>query len=173
MFNTGRPLSPEERSKWAWNVHMVLRGGGDAMATGQLFDFLHPERHPDWPDRDRAQQRFEGTREALRRTRAAIAEAPHQGELLHRLGTHPRPVLIVWGRHDRVAPFAGSRSLLAAMPRAVFLPVDSAAHLPHIERPDAVGPAVVKFLNGSRGQRPSVAPTPRKNALLAVPPSGW
>ena len=48
VFNTGRPLPPEERSARAWNIHMVLRGGSDAMATGQRFDFLHPERHPDW-----------------------------------------------------------------------------------------------------------------------------
>jgi pimeloyl-ACP methyl ester carboxylesterase len=56
------------------------------------------------------QQQFEGTREALRRTRAAIAVAPHQREQIRRLGTHPRPVLIVWGRQDRVAPSPGAGS---------------------------------------------------------------
>jgi pimeloyl-ACP methyl ester carboxylesterase len=148
VFNTGRPLPPEERSAWAWNVHMVLRGGSDAMATGQLFDFLHPERHPDWVARYRVQQQFRGTRESLRRTRAAIATAPHQGKQLRRLGATPRPVLIVWGRQDRVAPFEDSEALRAAMPRATFLPVDSAAHLPHLEQTGVVVPAVVRFLRG-------------------------
>jgi len=55
-------------------------------------------------------------------------------------------VLIVWGRHDQVAPFSESAALLAAMPRATFFPVDSAAHLPHLEQPDVVVPAVVRFL---------------------------
>jgi pimeloyl-ACP methyl ester carboxylesterase len=148
VFNTGRPLLPEERSAWAWNIHMVLRGGSGAMATGQTFDFLHPERHPDWVARYQVQQQFKGTRESLRRTRAAIATAPHQGEQLRRLGASPRPVLIVWGRQDRVAPFENSEALLGAMPRATFLPVDSAAHLPHLEQTGVVVPAVVGFLRG-------------------------
>jgi pimeloyl-ACP methyl ester carboxylesterase len=33
VFNTGRPLPPEERSPLAWNVHMVLRGGSEEMAA--------------------------------------------------------------------------------------------------------------------------------------------
>lgn len=125
---------------------MVLRGGTEEMASGQLSDFLHPEGHPDWVDRYRVQQQFRGTRESLRRTRAAIAVAPHQDAQLRKIGATDRPVLIVWGRQDRAAPFAASRALLAAMPRATFLPVDSAAHLPHIEQPGLVRAAVLEFL---------------------------
>ena len=154
VFNTGRPLPPEERSAWAWTVHMVFKGGTDAMAKGQLYDFLHPERHPDWVDRYRVQQQFKGTRESWRRTRAAIAVAPHQKPLLQQLGADPRPVLIVWGRQDPVAPFAESRDLLAAIPRATLVPVDSAGHLPHLEQPGVVIPAVVRFLH-----RPATQPS--------------
>jgi pimeloyl-ACP methyl ester carboxylesterase len=153
VFNTGRRLRREESSPWAWRVHMVLRGGSDAMANGQRYDFLHPERFPEWPARFRVQQQFAGTREALRRTRAAIAVAPHQREQIRRLGGHPRPVLIVWGRQDRVAPFAGSRELLTALPRAILAPVDSAGHLPHLEQPDSVAAAVVRFLRSGPGAR--------------------
>jgi pimeloyl-ACP methyl ester carboxylesterase len=150
VFNARRPLPPEERSALNWTVYMVLRGGSDEMAEGQRFDFLHPERFPDWTDRYRVQQQFEGTREALRRTRAAIAVAPDQEEEIRRVASHPRPVLVIWGREDEVAPFAESRTLLARMPRATFAPVDSAAHLPHLERPDVVIPAVVRFLRAGR-----------------------
>jgi pimeloyl-ACP methyl ester carboxylesterase len=151
VFNTGRPLRPEERTAWRWSLHMVLGGGSERMAVGQLDDFLHPERHSDWADRYRVQQRFEGTRESLRRSRAAIALAPHQGAQLRRLGAGALPVLVVWGREDRVAPFESSRELLAAIPRATFVPVDSAAHLPHLERPRVVLPAVVGFLRAHPG----------------------
>lgn len=154
VFNTGRQLPPEERSARAWNIHMVLRGGSDAMATGQLDDFLHRERHPEWVARYRVQQQFKGTRESLRRTRAAIAVAPHQAEQLRRLGATPRPVLVVWGKQDPVAPIGDSRALLAAMPRATFVPVDSAAHLPHLEQTGVVVPAVVRFLRGEPQARP-------------------
>ncbi len=123
------------------------------MAEGQLFDFLHPARYPDWPARYRVQQRFKGTRETLRRTRAAIAVAPHQQEQLRRLGAEPRPVLIIWGRHDRAAPFVESKALLATMPRAAFVPVDSAAHLPHLEQPGVVAQAVVRFLRTAPARR--------------------
>jgi pimeloyl-ACP methyl ester carboxylesterase len=151
VFNAGRRLRREESSPWAWRVHMVLRGGTQVLANSQRYDFLHPERFPEWPARFRVQQQFQGTREALRRTRAAIAVAPHQREQIRRVGTHPRPVLIVWGRQDRISPFSGSRELLTAIPRAVLAPVDSAGHLPHLEQPDTVAAAVVRFLRAGSG----------------------
>lgn len=146
VFNTGRQLAPQERSAFAWDVYMVFRGGTDAMATDQLYDFFHPERHPDWVARYRVQQQFTGTREALRRTRVAIAVAPHQHAQLVRIGAHPRPVLIVWGVQDEGAPMSESAALLEALPRATLLPVDSAGHLPHLDQPDVVVPAVEGFL---------------------------
>jgi len=152
VFNTGRQLPPRERTALAWDWYMVFRGGTDDMAEGQLYDFLHPERHPDWVERYRVQQQFKGTREAWRRTRAAIAVAPHQEQQIRRVGASPRPVLVVWGRQDSGAPISESDTLLAMMPRAILVPVDSAGHLPHLERPDVVEAAVVRFL---RGEPPS------------------
>jgi len=52
----------------------------------------------------------------------------------------------VWGRQDGGAPFAESTPLLAALPQATLVPVDSAGHLPHLDQPDVVVPAVVDFL---------------------------
>ena len=154
VFNTGRQLPPRERSAVAWDIYMVFRGGSDDMATGQLDDFLHPERFPDWVARYRVQQQFRGTREALRRTRVAIAVAPNQEEQIRRIGEHRWPVLVVWGRQDTGAPFGESSALLAAMPRARLVPVDSAGHLPHLEQPDIVVPAVVQFLDATRPPSP-------------------
>jgi pimeloyl-ACP methyl ester carboxylesterase len=146
VFNTGRQLAPEERSALAWDIYMVFRGGTDAMATDQLYDFYHPDRHPDWVARYRVQQQFKGTREALRRTRVAIAVAPDQAAQLRAIGATPRPVLVVWGREDTGAPFTESAALLRAMPRATLVAIDSAGHLPHLDQPDVVVPAVLEFL---------------------------
>lgn len=154
VFNTGRQLPPRERTAWAWDIYMVFRGGTDDMARGQLDDFLHPERFPDWVDRYRVQQQFKGTREALRRTRVAIAVAPNQAEQIQRVGANPRRVLLVWGRQDTGASIGESEGLLAAMPRAEFVPVDSAGHLPHLEQPDIVVPTVVQFLVATRPPSP-------------------
>lgn len=148
VFNNRRPLPPEERSAFAWTVHMVFRGGTDATAESQRYDFLHPEQHDDWVKHYREQQRYKGTREAWRRTRVAIASAPDQRAQLERVGAHPRPVLVVWGRQDPFATFEESASVMAALPHATLVAVDSAAHLPHVERPAVVGPSVVRFLRG-------------------------
>lgn len=146
VFNNARQPTPDEASALRWNYRMVIRGGAAAMAAGQLDDFLHPERHPDWPARYQVQQQFNGTREALRRSRLSLRTDPVQDTILTRLGQDPRPVLIVWGQQDDVAPFATSAALVSAMPRATFVPIDSARHLPHLEEPALVSSAVVGFL---------------------------
>jgi len=146
VFNTGRQLLPAERSALAWDWHMVFGGGTDEMASSQVDDFFYPDRHPDWVARYRVQLQFKGTREALRRTRVAIAVAPGQGAQLQRLGTNLRPVLVVWGREDEGAPFSESVALLGTLPHATLVAVDSAGHLPHLDQPDIVVPAVVNFL---------------------------
>jgi pimeloyl-ACP methyl ester carboxylesterase len=146
VFNNGRQPTREEASAFRWDWQMVMKGGAEAMATGQLEDFYHPERHPDWPARYRVQQQFKGTREALRRSRLALRTDPVQDTILMRLGRDPRPVLIVWGRHDTAAPFEGSEILRKLTPNAEFLPVDSAGHLPHLEEPVLVSSTVVRFL---------------------------
>jgi len=147
VFNNRRPLPTRERTAANWDWYMVFGGGTEAMAASQLDDFLHPERHPDWAARYRVQQRFKGTREAWRRTRAGIAAWPDQAEQLRRVGAHPRPVLVLWGRQDTGAPIAESAALLAAMPTATMVPVDSAGHLPHLEQPNVVVPVVEEFLS--------------------------
>jgi pimeloyl-ACP methyl ester carboxylesterase len=149
VFNTGRQLPPRERTALAWSKYMVLGGGLEAMATGQPDDFFYPRRHPDWVARYRTQFQFNGTREALRRTRAAIAVAPHQAEQIRRVGTNPRPVLVVWGRQDGGAPFAESADLMTVLPRGTLVPVDSAGHLPYIDQPDVAVPAIVRFLRSA------------------------
>lgn len=149
VINNRRPLPPEERSRLAWDYHMVLKGGSNEMAEGQLYDFLYPGRHPDWVARYRVQQQFKGTREAWRRTRAAIAVSPDQVEQLRRVGESSRPVLVIWGRQDPVAPFSESQAFMRALPRGTLVPVDSAGHMSHADQPDQVVSAVIDFLRQS------------------------
>lgn len=149
VFNNRRPLPTRERTAANWDWYMVFGGGTDAMAMGQLDDFLRPESHPDWVARYRVQQQFKGTREAWRRTRAAIAVWPDQGEQLQRVGADARPVLVLWGRQDTSVSLDDVSAVLAAMPRATLVPVDSAGHLPHLEQPDVVVPIIEAFLRAS------------------------
>src|SRR5581483_627700 len=124
---------------------LVFQWQSRTWAEGQLNDFLHPERFPDWPERYRVQMQYKG----FRRSRLSDAEANagfDQRPQIEEVGRHPRPVLIVWGRQDRTVPFHFSDSLRAAMPRATFVPVDSAGHLPQWEQPAATHAALRGFL---------------------------
>lgn len=114
-------------------------------AVGQLTDFLHPSRFPDWPVRYRPQLHYRGFR------RARIADALDASNLdqqpeLDRLSKQDRPVFIVWGKQDSTVPIPASRQLLAAFPRSQFVVVDSAGHLPQWEDPRSVHPALLAFL---------------------------
>ncbi len=56
------------------------------------------------------------------------------------------PMLILWGKADRTVPFSRSTGVRAAFPRAEFLAIDGAAHLPQIEQAPLVDSILVRFL---------------------------
>lgn len=116
-----------------------------ALARAQLTDFLHPEQFPDWPERYREQLAFKGFRRARLSDWRENTGGDQTAEIAA-VGRSPRPVLVVWGRQDQTIAFKNSAALLAAMPRAQFLPVDSAGHLPIWEQPSIVQPALLAFL---------------------------
>ena len=93
---------------WLWQVTEVPR-----MAAGQPTDFLHPEAFPDWEERYRTQQRYAGFGRAILRTRQQLAQTDLPA-LYRTVGATGRPVLLIWGREDRVTPFAGSQVVHAA-----------------------------------------------------------
>src|SRR5262249_43367695 len=111
----------------------------------QLDDFFHPEHFPDWPDRYRVQIQYRGFRRAQHSTVVTNSNID-QGPELKRVGTSPRPILVLWGKEDNAVPFEFSAALLEAMPRARLVPVEAAGRLPHWERPDVVNPALIAFL---------------------------
>ena len=134
-------------------------------ATGQLTDFLHPERFPGWADRYRVQMEYKGFRRG-RRSDAVANESLDTRIALAEIGKHQRPVLVLWGKQDRTVPIARSAGLLAALPRAQFVPVDSAGHLPQWEQPAVTHGALLAFLRanvaGANAVRaPRLHPIPR------------
>jgi pimeloyl-ACP methyl ester carboxylesterase len=114
-------------------------------ADAQPRDFLHPERFPDWADRYRVQIQYRGFRRARLSEIVSNANVDQRDELA-RVGEHPRPVLVIWGKQDTAVPFEFSTSLLDLMPQAQFLPVEDSGHLPQLEQPAVVHPALVEFL---------------------------
>ena len=111
----------------------------------QMDDFDHPERFPDWADRYRPQMRFKGFRGALLSTLRNYLPADWSKDYAC-VGAGTAPVLLVWGKDDRDVPFDTSREVRGAISRAQFIAVDDAAHVPMLEHPEIVHPAMVAFL---------------------------
>jgi pimeloyl-ACP methyl ester carboxylesterase len=96
----------------------------------------------------------------LERARAAAAAARvawnpyfHNPKLPERLHRVAMPVLILWGREDRLIPLAHGERYRALLPDARLAVIDGAGHLPILEKPDEVLAHVRPFLaaNGRAG----------------------
>lgn len=69
-------------------------------------------------------------------------------EQLHRLNVRHVvvPVLLIWGREDRLLPLAGGRDLAAQLPRAELVVLDDVGHCAMFEAPDDFNDAAQRFL---------------------------
>lgn len=145
-----------------WDVvgNFVYQWQSRHWAQGQLDDFLHPEKFPDWPGRYVPQMTFKGFRRGRLSDAEANADFDQRPQLIE-VGKNPRPVLVVWGRQDRTVPFDRSAAVLAALPRARFVPVDSAGHLPIWEQPGITHAALLDFLRQN-----TVAPVARERRAV-------
>ena len=129
----------------AFTGTLALTFGASSMAKGQLDDFVHPERYPDWVSRYEVQMRYRGFRRSILETqRHDVFKRPARSfQTLARSGI---PMLVLWGKEDHTVPIAFSDTIRAAFPRAEFHAIDGAAHLPHIEQAAVVDSILLKFL---------------------------
>jgi pimeloyl-ACP methyl ester carboxylesterase len=70
-------------------------------------------------------------------------------EVQKREGPMSMPVLVVWGRDDRVVPLHDALALLERIEAAELRIIERAGHLPHLERPQEFVSAVSGFLCGA------------------------
>lgn len=78
---------------------------------------------------------------------AACCEALAAYDLRERLGTVQAATLIVGGREDPASPVADSRELADGIPFATLVEIPGAAHLGLIDKPAAVGAALLAHLD--------------------------
>jgi pimeloyl-ACP methyl ester carboxylesterase len=78
----------------------------------------------------------------------------------HELGC---PVLVVWGREDRLVPLHDALALLERIEHAELQIIDRAGHLPHLERPREFIAALEGFVHGVGG-----TPRGRRHAGLSL-----
>jgi len=137
-------LSLFEHMPLVWSYFTVLLDER-FWADDQLADFLHPERFPDWPTRYRDQMQFKGFRRS-RLLEITSNTGVDQSDQLERVGQHPRPVLVIWGKEDKNVPFDESEFMMKALPHGRLVAVEGSGHLPQWEQPNIVHSELVKFL---------------------------
>jgi pimeloyl-ACP methyl ester carboxylesterase len=73
------------------------------------------------------------------------------------------PLLIVWGRQDRVTPVALGQSMHTAAPQSILAICDGAGHVAPVTCADRINPVVLAFLSGT-GPQPgqTIALSPEK-----------
>jgi pimeloyl-ACP methyl ester carboxylesterase len=115
------------------------------LAAGQSDDFVNKARHPDWELRFREQMKYHGFRNAILSTVRHFPSADTLGEY-RTLGQSDLPVQLFWGRQDRTIPLEHSQKLLELVPQTQLHIIEDAGHIPHFERPEAVNPLLIEFL---------------------------
>jgi len=103
---------------------------------------------PDFPDFARA----------VARSLAGVLRAEPQP--LQRV---TQPVLVAWGRQDRLVPLRRSRDLLRRIPHARLHVLERCGHLPMLEQPRAFNAVVAEFLRTALA-----APRPRPRRVMGV-----
>ncbi len=83
---------------------------------------------------------------ALACSGAFIWPIPDKG-LSRRIHRITAPTMIVWGKGDGLVPPVYASDFARAIPGSTTLMLDRAAHVPQLERRDAVTPAVIDFLS--------------------------
>ncbi len=67
------------------------------------------------------------------------------------LGRADMPILVVWGKQDRLIPVAYATELQAEFPRAGLVVLDGCGHVPMADCPEAFDRAVIPFLSAGVG----------------------
>jgi len=116
------------------------------MAEGQLTDFQQPEKYPTWVEQYRVQMQYEGFRRAITSTIYSFAPEDHLSNY-SQVQESGLPVKLIWGVQDQTLSIDGAKTVQSVLD-VDFLAVDNAGHLPHIEQPGIVNPAIVEFLQG-------------------------
>jgi pimeloyl-ACP methyl ester carboxylesterase len=149
-------ISPEVTQTSSGDIFPLnLPGIGEVLMVGvmeplvlpklQADDFIHPENYPDWESSYREQLQYKGTGRALLSTIRALVQLNPEGEYkaLEEAGL---PVLLMWGEADRTIGRDQIDVLRQILPGMEIWTLEGAGHLLHYERPAAVNPVLLEFL---------------------------
>ncbi|MEB3322511.1 MAG: alpha/beta fold hydrolase [Synechococcaceae cyanobacterium] len=100
-----------------------------------------------------APARRPGAVRALRAMSIAMALRPHHATAPSLLSRRDRPLLLLWGRHDRLVPLEVALQCLRFGGNLPLVVLERAGHCPHDEAPAAFNAALLAWLGGLDGPR--------------------
>jgi pimeloyl-ACP methyl ester carboxylesterase len=65
-----------------------------------------------------------------------------------RVGKKKIPTLLIWGKKDKIVPFANAALVKKAIPHAEFLELENAGHIPTVDEDKKTHAAMREFLGG-------------------------
>lgn len=107
--------------------------------------FIDPGKLADYENKFKLSLKYRGFHHALLSTLRHM-DMNNMEDVYGRVGRRKPPVLLIWGRQDRVLPFTNARKVLMAMPTAEFQAIDNAGHNLNYENPDTVNTLLINFL---------------------------
>lgn len=117
-----------------------------SLPKGISADFVDPSKVPnDWVEKYETQLSFKGFGRAILSTIRNIISFEPKPEF-EKLALTKKQVLVFWGDQDHTTPLEKGEYLKDLL-NAEFILVKDAGHLPHIEKPELVLPAISKFLS--------------------------
>jgi pimeloyl-ACP methyl ester carboxylesterase len=124
----------------------------NSMAAAE-FDklvFYQPERY--------VSMQSEASRQATIESRALYERLVQNTELMDfqdRLGEIHVPTRVIWGRHDGVVPLPIGEAFARGISNAHLTVIEQAAHVPHVEQPQAVNRELALLLEEVTGRAES------------------
>ncbi|PKA17941.1 alpha/beta fold hydrolase [Leptospira haakeii] len=117
-----------------------------SLPKGISADFVDPSKVPnDWVEKYETQLSFKGFGRAILSTIRNIISFDPKPEF-EKLALTKKQVLVFWGDKDHTTPLEKGEYVKELL-NAEFVLVKDAGHLPHIEKPEVVLPAISKFLS--------------------------
>jgi pimeloyl-ACP methyl ester carboxylesterase len=124
----------------------VMAVAGDSLIKkGVLSSLYKMQRFPEFMEKFEIQLIYRGYVEAILSTLRNISPELVV-DAFRQVGKQKRPMMLIWGKDDEILPFSLSRKVKEVIPHIEFHSIDKAGHSSHYEKPEAINPLIVEFL---------------------------
>lgn len=159
-FPMAQPLAASLMQIPYLGEYLMKLVGDRALLSSVSKSFSDPSFVPGFQKLFARQLRWKGTKRAIL---SSLREMPMQtmASRYGDLGRNGVPTLLFWGSEDEVIPASNAAYVRSTVPMLRVIHVDGAGHLPHYEKPEVVGPAMLEFLADHKAP-PKKPAQPRK-----------